>query len=121
MKRKQPSRRELLSSCSDLGPEDGGDPRVFFRKGPEKKINRKTLQLCSAVAEVLGYALAWELGDDLLSQLQVESVVPAPDSSRLLVTLVLHARGSAATVEQALVRLQRVTGLLRARVAAAIH
>jgi ribosome-binding factor A len=120
MKRKQPSRNDMLSSCANLGPDDGIDPRIYFRKTSEKKVNRKALQLCREAARALGHALAWEMGDDLLSQLQVESVVPAPDSSRLLVLVSLPARPGTITADQVRERLRRVTGRLRAEVAAAV-
>jgi ribosome-binding factor A len=121
MKRKKPSRKDLLSACDEIRSDDGVDPRYFFRERSEKKPNRKTLQLCGEVARTLGYALAWEVGDDLLRQLQVESVIPAPDSSRLLVTVSLCAALTTLLPEQLLERLQRVTGKLRAEIAAAIH
>jgi ribosome-binding factor A len=121
MKRKQPSRKDFLSSCSEVGPEDGADPRIYFRKRSETKLNRKALQLCSEVARVLSYVLAWELGDELLSSLCVESVVPAPDSSRLLVTVSVAAPPDANLIEEVLARLRQITGRLRAEVATAIH
>ena len=49
--------------------------------------NRKALQLCAQVAQTLGVVLAGECGEDLLRELFVTSVVPAPDSSRLLVMI----------------------------------
>jgi ribosome-binding factor A len=120
MKRKQPSRRDLLSSCAEPGPDDGIDPRIYFRKTSEKKPNRKALQLCAEAARALGHALAWEVTDDLLGRLQVESVVPAPDSSRLLVVVSLRARPGTITPDEVLERLRQVTGRLRAEVAAAV-
>ena len=47
--------------------------------------NRKALQLCGEVGRTLSQVLAWESGDDLLRDVVVDSVTPAPDSSRLLV------------------------------------
>jgi ribosome-binding factor A len=121
MKRKKLLRKELLSSCHEIGPEDGIDPKIYFRKNSERKVNRKSLQLCSEVFKALGRTLAWEMGDDLLNRLLVEAVVPAPDSSHLLVTVSLPAPASAGHVEQTLERLRRSSGKLRAEVAAAIH
>jgi ribosome-binding factor A len=120
MKHKKPSRKDLLSACSEIRPEDGLDPRIYFRERAEKKPNRKILQLCSEVAKSVGFALAWEAGDDQLSSLVVEAVVPAPDSGRLLVT-VSFARSQTTRPEELLERLHRVTGKLRAAVAASIH
>jgi ribosome-binding factor A len=65
--------------------------------------------------------LAGECGDDALRDLLVESVVPAPNSSRLLVTLVLGPGVATVAAEDVLVCLHRAQGLLRAEVAAAIN
>lgn len=119
MKRKKISRRVIRSCADDIGPEDGIDPKLFFRTRSEKKINRKTLQLCGEVSRTLHQVLAWELGDELLSQVRVESVLPAPDSSRLLVMVSLPATG-ATDPGQVLRRLHEVTGRLRAEIAAAV-
>jgi ribosome-binding factor A len=78
--------------------------------------NRKALQLCAQVAQTLASVFA-ECSDDVLRDLTVQSVVPAPNASRLLVT-----------VEPALARtdllaehLHRARGRLRGEVAAAIN
>ena len=57
------------------------------REGGVRRENRqqhhKTLQLCRQAQRALSLALAGECDDDLLRSLYVESVVPAPDASRL--------------------------------------
>jgi ribosome-binding factor A len=110
----------MRSSCNEIGPEDGADPRIFFRKRSEQKTNRKALQLCREVQRTLSNVLSWEQGDDLLRSLQVESVVPAPDSSHLLVTVYLQAGSTEGGLEQIQQRLRRITGTLRAEIAAAV-
>lgn len=115
MKRK-PSRKDLLLSCESIGPEDGLDPKTFFRSGSFKRTNRKALQLCGEVARTIGYALAWELGDDLLGQAHVVAVTPAPDSTRLLVRV-----ATSDDADAVLSRLLKVAGRLRTRVAQSIH
>ncbi|HZU39369.1 MAG TPA: ribosome-binding factor A [Gemmataceae bacterium] len=119
MKRKKISRRAIRSCADDIGPEDGLDPRLFFRKRSEKKIDRKVLQLCGEVSRTLSQVLAWELGDNVLSQVRIESVVPAPDSSRLLVAVSLPAAGTS-NPERVLQRLHQLTGRLRSEIAAAV-
>jgi ribosome-binding factor A len=122
MKRRKASRKDLLSSCSEIGPDDNVDPRTFFEDRCEKKTNRKAIQLCGEVAKTLSFALAWEMRDDRLSLLQVDSVVPAPDSTRLLVTVSLApSAGGDVQSEEIQDGLRRATGKLRALVAAAIH
>src|SRR6516162_7232294 len=102
------SRRTLLSSCAELGAEDGRDPRLDRRDGSGKVGNRKALQLCSQVARTLMGVLA-ECGDDVLRDLVIESVTPAPNSSRLLVTVRRTVPIDAALV---LERLQRARARL---------
>ncbi len=89
--------------------------------------NRKLSQLCQQVFEALTYALMGS-ADEALRVLAVVSVVPAPDASRLLVTI----RPSEVPVgmspdelirraDSILERLGRARGYLRSEVAASIH
>jgi ribosome-binding factor A len=117
MRFKRVSPNELLSSCAAIGPEDGSNPRDFFKKPAEKVPNRKALQLCGQIAKTLSLVL-WECGDDVLRELAVESVQPVPTSARLLVTLSAPEGVDEAT---ALSHVDKAGGLLRGEVAAAIH
>ena len=87
------------------------------RTGPAIRNQRKTMQLCRQVGETLDGVLAAS-EDDTLRDLQVESVVPAPDASRMLVTL----RPVAGLVDpvKAMERLGETAGELRTEVAGAI-
>jgi len=111
------SRHELLSSCAELGAGDGRDPRFDRREGSGKVPNRKALQLCAQVARTLMSVFA-DCGDDVLRDLLIESVTPAPNASRLLVTVM-----PAVPIETAVVleRLERARGKLRGEAVAAIH
>ena len=80
------SRRELQSACAELGAGDGCDPRFDRREGAAKVPNRKALQLCAQVARTLMAVFA-DCGDDVLRDLLIESVTPAPNTARLLVTV----------------------------------
>jgi hypothetical protein len=51
------------------------------------KRHHKDLQLCRQVFDAITYALA-ELDDPLIDDLALASVVPAPSSARVLVTMV---------------------------------
>ena len=118
MRRRRFSTKLMQSCCDRLAEDDGVDPRTIFRKPTGKVLNRKALQLCGQVARTLGVVLG-ECGDEVLRNLTVAAVDPAPDSSRLLVT-VYSLEGS--TDQEAVVeRLGRAYGLLRGEVAAAIH
>ena len=85
MTSKKPSRRQLLSFCSEIRSDDGVDPRTFFRKSGRKPNNRKVLQMCGEIARTLSGVLAWESGDDVLRGLAVDAVEPA---------LIVHACSS---------------------------
>ena len=113
--------RRRPPACAELGPEDGLDPRTFFRKPSGKVTNRKALQLCAQVERTLGAILAGECEDDVLRDLLVESVCPAPDSIHLLVRVCLAVSARAVDADQVLDHLRRVRGRLRNAVAAAIH
>jgi ribosome-binding factor A len=121
MKARKTSNREIDASCSERRPDDGVDPRTFFRKPARRGNNRKDLQLCSQIARTLNSVMAWESGDDLLLCLSVESVVPAPDSTRVLVTVSVQSPLETAERAQILARLYGHAGRFRAEVGAAIH
>lgn len=81
---------------------------------------RKTLQLCSQVADTLNHVLGGH-HDDLLRDLQVMSVVPAPDASRLLVTVYpISEADPTFHADEVHQRLLAVGGQLRGEVAASI-
>ena len=119
MSKKRPLRKNLLPLCSELGSEDGLDPRLDPRPSGGKVANRKALQLCGQVADTLGSFLPG-CGDDVLREIVVLSVVPAPNSSRLLVTVAPAGPDAAPQPEQVLEHLQHALPRLRAEVASAI-
>ncbi|MBX6314466.1 MAG: ribosome-binding factor A [Isosphaeraceae bacterium] len=120
MAHKRPSRKLLRSLCAKVDPEDGLDPRESPRGPRRRRHDRKARQLCGQVAEALGYALG-QSGDELLQGLYVVSVEPAPDESRLLVTVgSLPAEAERLDPAQVLDHLDRASGHLRSEVAAAI-
>jgi ribosome-binding factor A len=104
-----------------LGPEDGVDPRTEARDRPRPVYNRRALQLCSQIAETLHSVLQGECDDEVLRDLLVESVEPAPDSTRLLVTVSLSPAAPERKPVDVLQRLHHAYGTLRSEVAAAIH
>lgn len=114
-------RRDLLSACAEPGPDDGLDPRMARRLPRHQVPNRKALQLCGQVARTLAGILAGECGDDLLRDLAVDAVAPAPNSARLLVTLRPVVAAGPIDPVPILARLERARGLFRREVAAAIH
>lgn len=123
---RKPSRKVLRSLCAQPHADDGVDPREWVKVKAERsgrKAARKARQLCSQVAEALDQVLAGDCSDDLLRDLQVVAVEPAPDASRLLVTVRMPASApveSLAAPGLILDRLARASGRLRCAVAAAI-
>ncbi len=115
------AREQMLAHCGEIHADDGVDPRDFFKVGRIfKKEDRKAKQLCRQVAETLDQVLSGETRDDILRGFHVSEVVPAPNSSRLLVTL--HADRGVGDFDRKLVekRLAACSGRLRCEVAAAI-
>jgi hypothetical protein len=120
MKGKLPSRKHIQELCAESGPDDGIDPREQLRQAGRRKGGRKTQQLCRQVAEALNYAFAAVCNDDVLRDLGVLAVQPAPDESRLLVTVGPTLPGPCEPT-QVSARLRQALGKLRSEVAATIH
>lgn len=99
--------------CEQWGPGDGQDPR-WDGAGRKQVINRKALQLCAQVADTLNVMLPG-CADACLRNAYVESVVPAPDSQHLLVTVVTAEQSGTGEA------LQRACGRMRNEIAEAIH
>ncbi|MBI2805127.1 MAG: ribosome-binding factor A [Planctomycetes bacterium] len=110
------TRKPPVNLCSEPGAEDGIDPRFLPAHSPGKASNRKALQLCRQVERTLSVALE----GDLLRDLSVQSVIPAPDSTRLMVTVVFHGAATV-TATEVLDAIHMQSVRLRAEVAAAIH
>ena len=106
--------------CGEIRPEDGMDPRDFAKKPRPPKGDRKVRQLCSQVAETLSLVLSGECSDEMLHNLEVVAVDPAPNASQLLVTV--RSAEAAETVDPAEVSacLASIAGRLRCEVASAI-
>ena len=115
------ARDEMRALCGEVHGDDGVDPRQFFEKrGRSRQLNPKAEQLCRQAAETLSQLFGGELGDDRLNCLRVESVQPAPDSSRLLVTLVADCAPKDFDRDAIDRQLQAAAGRLRTAVAEAI-
>jgi ribosome-binding factor A len=97
------------------------DPSAFFgdehsARGGERKVQ----QLCREIERTLSCALA-ACGDERLRNLLIMSVDPAPDGSRLLVTLCPASSSLDVDVGVLLERLLELRGFLRSEIAAAIQ
>ncbi len=132
MKRFQASTEDGRAPFAEIAADDGHalqlSPRRRARRrrgrGPDlqaRAIDRKSCQLCRQVALVLDEALA-DCADDVLQNLRVLSVVPCPNSSRLLVTVMSidDRPGDTFARNTVLDHLKNATGHLRDEVASAV-
>lgn len=116
---RKPSRKALESMCGETSSEDGLDPREYFKPTRQKRDRRKDWQLCRQVFETLNYVLSGDSHDDVLRALLVCEVTPAPDATRVLVSVQSLDQGDADPTV-ILQRLQGAMGRLRAEVARSI-
>jgi ribosome-binding factor A len=87
---------------------------------PDRQAGRKALQLCGQVRDALG-AILPVLADEVLQNLTVVSVEPAPHAGRLRVTVAVPSPADATDRTAAVEHLGRAAGLIRREVAAAVH
>ena len=124
--RKRSARGPSASPSSRRLADGPADPRRVFAAGSRRggrsgpKNDRKTMQLCSQVRRTVEQVLLGDLDDDVLRNLYVVSVDPAPDDSCLLVTVGPYASGVAIDPVQVIAHLGAANGHIRSEVAAAI-
>lgn len=101
------------------------DPRDVFapgsgpgRSGPRN--SRKAMQLCSQVQRTVEQVILGDLDDEVLRNLCVLAVEPAPDESRLLVTVGPFASNVEINPIQVMEHLGLASAHIRSEVAAAI-
>jgi ribosome-binding factor A len=121
MTSEQSPREPCLAFLEDVCAED-----VDFLTGHKPRFKshnegRKAKQLCRQVADTLDLVLSGDCRDERLQALRVISVVPAPHSSRLLVTVSADLPSGMLDRQEILELLGQQTGRLRAEVAASIH
>ena len=111
----------MESLCAEIRADDDGiDPKDLVKSSRKRGSNhRKDLQLCRQVAETLNLVFSGELNDDVLRNIVVGSVSPAPDASQLLV-LLEPMPGEAVDPTLVMQRLTPIVGRLRSEIAAAI-
>ena len=111
---KRPVKNEVWP-CDSIREGDGVDPRFEYTRN--QVANRKAMQLASQVQAVLNITLG-RCGNGLLRELYVESVIPAPDSSQLLVTLFLPED---VALSEASFAIEGAAGMLRSEVGSYIN
>src|SRR5258706_14490312 len=98
---------------------DSDSAELFFGSKQRVRRDHKTAQLCRQVFQALSMALG-DCADDVLRELLIHDVAPAPDAGRLLVRVGLSAATNPTGVADVMARLGHAAGFLRREVAAAI-
>ncbi len=115
------TREQLLAYCDQIHEDDCVDPRDYFKtQTRDQRQDHKAQQICRQVRQTLDLVLAGECHDELLQSLRVDDVAPAPDSSRLLVTLCAQVSEDLYDRQAILNLLAGQMGRLRCEVARAI-
>jgi ribosome-binding factor A len=120
MKRSSRFESILRALCGEPGPEDGCPPAPRSRSSQLQRPDRKTWQLCAQALRALEYALGEVCPQFLRHVAYIQSVVPAPDASQLLVTVAVRESLAPPEQQQLLTALMERQGRLRAAVATAI-
>ncbi len=116
------TRERGLPLAGDVSPDDEADPARYF--GSERRSRRadwKALQLCRQVERSAALTLAELRECEALASSAVARVDPAPDASRLRVSVVLAPGKSPDDLEVAAEALREKAGLFREDAARAIH
>jgi ribosome-binding factor A len=112
--------RRRSRRASDAAAFFDESPETFFQSTGRGRRDHKTAQLCRQVFRALSLALG-ECADDVLRELSVLDVQPAPDASRMLVRVACSASaGDPVGMADVLARLGEAGGFFRREVAAAI-
>ncbi|MCO6437450.1 MAG: hypothetical protein J5J06_10215 [Phycisphaerae bacterium] len=110
------NKEDLRAYSAELHPDDGIDPREDKKHTVDrtKKDDRKLQQLCKQVASVLRLVLP---SLDVLTDVAVVSVVPAPNAGRLRVIV---AAPDTADRQHIAMRIEHCSGYLRWEVGQAV-
>ncbi len=103
------------ASADDLRAHD--DDERSFRDSQMRRRENKLGGLCRQVQRTIAMSLSGECHDEVLRDLLVWAVVPAPDASRLLVQVYFATPRADVSLPDLLMRLDRVKAYLRREVA----
>ncbi len=116
------TREHRFPRREEVCPDEDADPRRFFDDTDRsRKGNWKVQQLCKQVERAAAVTLAGECESDALLGATVASVEPAPDSSRLMATVVLASGKGTDDLADARAVLARSAASFREEVARTIH
>jgi ribosome-binding factor A len=117
------SKRWLVKArqlCDELDRDDGIDPRILARKHISKSRDHKSAQLSKEAKRTLSLALAGELSDARLQDLEVIDVTTGLDDQFLVVTVTPTNSASNLDSNQLLKRLKKIQGYLRSTIAQSV-
>ncbi len=106
--------------CDELGPEDGVDPRILFRRESREKRGYKDHQLCKQVFRTINYWLSEHPSQGWAAEMYVSAVTPGPDAGRLQVAVAFGRSLTLDEAEAAVAQLRKHGATLRWEVAQAI-
>lgn len=110
----------LRALCARLEEDDGVRPQRRPEQTRNQAPTRKDRQLCKQVLRALSLAVLAESGSTLLRDLAFVAAEPAPDASRLRITVDASGVLGRAGAAEVRAELARATGFLRSQAAAAI-
>src|SRR5689334_22066772 len=119
MTRPQFRRADARPPCASLHADDGVEARESFRKASRRRDAHKDRRLCARVFEILSLVLPPRFHPGRDGEAWVESVAPAPDATRLLVTLRVRAGGPGLDATRS--RVVALHGILRTEVAQGVR
>lgn len=108
--------------AGDVSADDEADPARYFGSGSRnRRADWKARQLCRQVERSAALTLAELFECGALASSAVAGVAPAPDASRLRVSVVLSPGKTPSDLEAAAATLREKAGLFREEAARAIH
>lgn len=116
------TREDRLPLVPGVSPDDEADPARYFGSGSRnRRADWKARQLCRQVERSASLTLAELCECEALASSAVARVAPAPDASRLRVSVVLAPGKTPADLDTAAAALREKAGRFREEAARAIH
>ncbi len=112
---------EANNLCSEIGPEDGIDPRIIARAMDKKSGNHKSKQLAKEARHTLNMVFAGELTDPLFEGLEVIDVTATNDNQFLNVILGVADPDLLLDENLILEKCKLVQGYLRSTIACSVE
>ncbi len=112
---------EAKNLCSEIGYEDGIDPRIIARAMDKKSGSHKSKQLAKEVRHTLSMVFVGELTDPLFEDLEVIDVTATSDNQFLNVVLGVTDPNLLVDENLILEKCKSVQGYLRSTIACTVE